>query len=166
MKPGSRFWPPGRLATQGQMVEGVPMSYDERLRVLYIEDNRDSSEMIKLILGLSGIAVESAATAGEAIERAGSERFDLYLLDSGLPDGSGLALCRTLRVIDPRIPVLFYSANAHVDDIERGMAAGAAGYITKPNSDKLAASIIQLATNYRERRRPAFRDHRILGAAA
>ncbi len=103
------------------------MSYDERLRVLYIEDNRDSSEMIKLILGLSGIAVESAATAGEAIERAGSERFDLYLLDSGLPDGSGLALCRTLRVIDPRIPVLFYSANAHVDDIERGMAAGGCG---------------------------------------
>ncbi|MEP6703975.1 MAG: response regulator [Acidobacteriota bacterium] len=142
------------------------MNYDERLRVLYIEDDRDSFEMIKVMLSLSGIAVESAPTAGEAVKRAGSERFDLYLLDSGLPDGSGLGLCRKLRVIDPRIPVLFYSGNAHVDDIERGMAAGAAGYITKPNSDKLAASIVQLVTNYRERRRPAFTDYRVLSAAA
>jgi DNA-binding response OmpR family regulator len=148
------------------MVEGMSMNYDEHLRVLYIEDNRDSFEMIKVMLGMSGIAVESAPTVGEAIERAGSEQFDLYLLDGGLLDGGGLGLCRTLRLIDPRIPVLFYSGNAHVDDIEEGMAAGAAGYITKPNSDKLVAAIDQLVINYRERRRPAFTDTRILTAAA
>ena len=142
------------------------MKSDQRLRVLYVEDDCDSFEMLKVMLSLSQIEVECAVSVTEALIRAGSEKFDLYLLDTGLPDGDGLSLCRTLRAVDPRTPVLFYSGNAHLAEIERGMAAGAAGYITKPNSDKLAPTIIQLVTNYRERRRPAFTDFRLLSAAA
>ena len=127
------------------------MSYDERLRVLYIEDNCDSFEMLKIMLGLSQIDVDSAPSVGNALMRAGSERFDLYLLDSGLPDGNGLSLCRTLRAVDPNTPVLFYSGHAHPDEIKMGMAAGADGYITKPHSDKLAETIIQLVTSHREK---------------
>ena len=142
------------------------MNNNERFRVLYVEDNCDSFEMLKVLLGLSRIELECAPSIGEALTRAGAERFDLYLLDSELPDGSGLSLCRTLRAVDPQIPVLFYSGSARPEEIERGMAAGAAGYITKPNSDHLAVAIIQLVTNYRERGRPAFTGFRVLTAAA
>lgn len=141
------------------------MNTNERVRVLYVEDNSDSFEMLRTMLGLFQIDLECAANLSDALTRAGSERFDLYLLDTKLPDGSGISLCRTLRAVDPEIPVVFYSGNAHPDEIRSGMAAGASGYITKPDSDKLAVTITRLLTDQRERR-PAFGDFRVLSAAA
>ena len=125
------------------------MNNNKRLRVLYIEDNPDSFEMLKVMLGFSQIDVESAASVGEALARAGSEKFDLYLLDWALPDGTGLSLCRTLHAVDLETPILFYSGHAHPEEIRIGMAAGADGYIAKPHSDKLAESILQLVANRR-----------------
>ena len=120
------------------------MNNDKRIRVLYVEDDPDAALMLKVMLGLSDIELESASSVGKAIERAFSERFDLYLLDAGLPDGNGFTLCRTLRAADPEIPVLFYSGNALPQEVELGLSAGASGYIAKPHSDRLALSIIQL----------------------
>ena len=127
------------------------MNNNESLRVLYIEDNCDSFEMLRVMLGMSKIEVDSAPSVSEALTRAGAEKFDLYLLDSGLPDGNGLSLCRTLRSVDPSTPVLFYSGHAHPEEIKMGMAAGADGYITKPHSDILAETIIQLVASRREK---------------
>lgn len=141
------------------------MNTDERLRVLYVDDDRDSFEMLKVMLGMSRIELDSASTIRDALTLAGSERFDLYLLDGGFPDGSGLSLCRTLRAVDATVPVLFYSGNADADAIERGIAAGAAGYITKPNSDELAETIIQLSGSRFEGREP-ITDLRLMTAAA
>lgn len=141
------------------------MNTNEPVRVLYVEDDPDSFEMLRMMLGLSQIDLERAANVSEAFTRAGSERFDLYLLDTDLPDGSGISLCRTLRAIDPQIPVVFYSGNAHTEQIRSGLAAGASGYITKPNSDKLAATIHRLLTVHREQH-PAFTDFRVLSTAA
>jgi two-component system OmpR family response regulator len=141
------------------------MNTDERLRVLYVDDDRDSFEMLRVTVGMSRIEVAPARSMGEALTQAGAERFDLYLLDSGLPDGNGVSLCRTLRAADPAIPVLFYSGNEHPEEIKMGLAAGAASYITKPNSESLATTILQLVTNYREER-PVFTDFRTLEAAA
>ena len=126
------------------------MNTNERLRVLYVEDNPDSFEMLSVMLGLSQIELEPAASVSEALTRAGSERFDLYLLDSGLPDGNGNSLCRTLRAVDPETPVLFYSGEAHPDRIQMGIDAGANGYILKPHSDKLALTITQLVASRSE----------------
>jgi DNA-binding response OmpR family regulator len=141
------------------------MNTNERLRVLYVDDDRDSFEMLKVMLDMSQIEVAPARSMGEALRQASTERFDLYILDSGLPDGDGVSLCRTLRTADPTVPVLFYSGNAHPEEIKRGMAAGADAYITKPYSERLAATILQLVTNYRERR-AMFTDFSTLEAAA
>ena len=141
------------------------MNTYERLRVLNVDDDRDSFEMLKVMLGISRIQLDSATSIDEALTLAGSERFDLYLLDSGLPDGSGLGLCRTLRAVDPSVPVLFYSGYANSDAIQRGIAAGAAGYITKPNSDTLVETIIQL-TGVRSERRESIVDFRLTADAA
>ena len=126
------------------------MSTSEHLRVLYVEDNFDSFEMLRVMLGMSQIDVECAVNLSEALTRAGSEKFDLYLLDTGLPDGSGVGLCRTLRAADPAIPVLFYSGDARSEAVKLGLDAGADGYISKPHSDKLAATIIELVADRRD----------------
>lgn len=126
------------------------MNSNQRARVLYIEDNCDSFEMLKVMLGLSNIELDSAESVDEGLARAGSARFDLYLLDSGLPDGNGLNLCRTLRAVDPDTPILFYSGHARPEELKMGMAAGADGYIIKPHSEKLAETIIQLVAIRRE----------------
>lgn len=142
------------------------MNDHERLRVLYIDDDYDSFEMLKVMLGMCQIDLHSASSVGEALTRVGSEEFDLYLLDSGMPDGSGPGLCRELCAIDPATPVLFYSGSAHPEEIEKGLAAGAAGYITKPNSEKLAPTISRLVTHYRDGRQAALQDSRVFAAAA
>ncbi len=125
------------------------MNTSERLRVLYVEDDCDSLQMLEVMLDLSRIDVECATSIVEALRSSALERFDLYLLDSDLPDGSGLTLCRTLRTVDPETPILFYSGSAHPDEIKMGIEAGADGYITKPHSDRLAPIIIQLVASYR-----------------
>jgi DNA-binding response OmpR family regulator len=141
------------------------MNYDERIRVLYIEDNCDSFEMIKVLLAFSQIELDSASSGTEAVTRSKAKKFDLYLLDSGLPDVSGLNLCRTLRELDPETPILFYSGYAHPEEIKMGMAAGADGYIIKPHSDKLAETIIRLVASRREKS-SAIKSLPILAATA
>lgn len=126
------------------------MKTDERLRVLYVEDDRDSYEMMQVMLGLSQILVFPATSIEDALTLAGSDRFDLYLLDSVLPDGSGFSLCRTLRAVDPATPILFYSGSGYPDEIRTAISAGADACITKPHSEKLAETIIQLVANCRE----------------
>jgi two-component system OmpR family response regulator len=139
------------------------MKIEKRIRVLYVEDDPDATLMLKVMLAIAEIDLESASSVGGAIERAFSERFDLYLLDAGLPDGNGFSLCRTLRAADPEIPVLFYSGNAHPSEIESGLAAGASGYIAKPHSDKLAATITQIVE---DRDRSGFAFLPVLAEAA
>jgi len=61
-------------------------------RILYVDDHDDSAEMLKLLLLPMNYEVHSARTVEEALRRARSEQFDLYVLDKRLPDGSGLEL--------------------------------------------------------------------------
>lgn len=126
------------------------MNYDKRISVLYVEDDPDSFEMLQMMLSIDEIDLKSAGTIEDALMQAGREHFDLYLLDSRLPDGNGFGLCRTLRAVDPNIPVLFYSGNAYKDEIKVAMDAGANGYIIKPHSEKLAGTIAQLVATRRE----------------
>ena len=126
------------------------MNTHKRPQVLYVEDNTDSFEMLQVMLAAERIDLQSAGSIAEGLAKAGAQRFDLYLLDSGLPDGNGFSLCRILRAIDPDVPVLFYSGNAYPAEIKVAMAAGAHGYITKPHSEKLAETILHLVATHRE----------------
>ena len=79
-------------------------------------------------------APREAAGAGEAerLVLAAPAGFDAILLDVGLPDGDGLALCARLRQLGVRVPILIVSARAAEADIVRGLDAGASDYIAKP----------------------------------
>ena len=77
--------------------------------------------------------------------------YDLYLLDSWLPDGSGLDLCRKIREFDEHTPILFYSAAAYEIDRELALNSGAQGYLTKPTLNTelcdLVSRLINRASN-------------------
>ncbi len=120
------------------------MRRDEPLRVLYAEDNEDASQMMTILLGLSEIKVTPAKTVAEARQLAQTEQFDLYLPDTRFPDGDGLELRRSLREKIPHKPIIFYSGNAHQTDIQKGLKVGADAYLTNPNFDELASTILQL----------------------
>ena len=115
-----------------------------RPRVLYADDNEDACLMLSTLLGLSNIETKSANTIDEALKLAQAERFDLYLLDTRFPEGSGLDLCRQLRKFNSRMPIVFYSGDAYEAEKSKGLAAGADAYLVKPNTDTVTPTIFQL----------------------
>lgn len=111
-------------------------------RILYIEDHKDSREMLAEMLSYSGYTVATATTVADSLTLARRDRFDLYILDSRFPDGTGVDLCRRIRLFDPNTPIIFFSSAAYKHDIEAGIAAGAQAYLTKPTGIYLIVGVI------------------------
>ena len=97
--------------------------------------------MLGLILEMALIEAKSVGTAAEALSSIQAERFDLYLLDLKLPDLDGFELCRQVRDLDAHTPILFFSAAAYETDKQKGLAAGANGYVNKPDIENLLGRI-------------------------
>ena len=115
-----------------------------KCRVLCIDDHEDTSEMLQLILAHEDYEVSTAVSVREALERAATRSFDLYVLDRHLPDGSGLDLCKKLSQLTPGVPCIFYSGAAYDVHRSEAFAAGADGYVAKPDIDKLIDSVKEL----------------------
>jgi len=92
------------------------------LRVLHVEDDPDVQRIVAEVGG--GIAeYDHAATLAEARTRLGQERYDLVVLDLGLPDGTGWELLPTLKRLSPSPPVLLFSASSVAADEARRVDA-------------------------------------------
>jgi DNA-binding response OmpR family regulator len=102
-------------------------------RVLYIEDHDDTRELVTLVLEQKSYEVVVGSTIKSGVDLAQSQDFDLYLLDSWLPDGSGLDLCRQIREFDKATPIVFYSAAAYEIDRDEALDSGAQAYLVKPS---------------------------------
>jgi DNA-binding response OmpR family regulator len=119
------------------------MSFTPRPRVLYVEDHEDSREMLSTLLRLARIEAKAVGTAAEALSSIQAEHFDLYLLDSQLPDLDCFELCRRMRDLDAHTPILFFSGATYDSDKQRGIEAGANAYVSKPDIEGLIGSITQ-----------------------
>ena len=115
-----------------------------KCRILYVDDHEDTSFMLTHLLGQSDYEVVTAPSISRALELVREERFDLYVLDKRLPDGSGLDLCRRLNELTPHVPVIFYSGDAYELHRQEGLDAGAEAYVTKPNVDKLIDKVHEI----------------------
>jgi DNA-binding response OmpR family regulator len=118
----------------------MPATY----RILLVDDDKDTCEMMSLLLTLesSDYEVFSANTADEALALADSGPFDIYILDSLLPDMSGVELCARFRRDDEQTPILFYSGMVDGNYIRKAKAAGANEYLVKPDDlDRLTETI-------------------------
>jgi two-component system, cell cycle response regulator DivK len=107
-------------------------------RILLIEDDADTRELVRLTLELHGHEVEEAATGEEGIERALAIPPDLVLMDLSLAGRiDGLEATRRLRAertLD-RTQIVALTAHAMPSDRERALAAGCDDYWTKPILD-------------------------------
>ena len=112
-----------------------------KCRILYVDDHEDSAEMLKLLLAPMNYEVQPAHSVEQALELARAIQFDLYVLDKGLPDGSGLELCRQLNKLTPGVPCVFYTGDAYSVHREEAVAAGADAYVPKPDIDQLIETV-------------------------
>lgn len=130
-----------------------------KFRILCTEDDADTRDLIVFLLNARNCEVITSASSTESMELAGAQHFDLYLLDNWLPDSSGIDLCKELRKIDPKTPILFYSGAAYDKDKKQALESGAQAYMTKPaDGDELVATILGLITASRCRPLAAHTD--------
>ena len=103
-------------------------------RVLVVEDEAHIRELIQLHLGLEGLDIEAVGDGQEALVRAGSEPFDLVILDVMLPGIDGIAVCRAIRREGPNqdVPILMLTARGEESDKVLGLESGADDYLAKP----------------------------------
>ena len=118
-----------------------------RNRILYVDDNEDSPWMMKVLLEMWDYEVVLAGAADDGFHLARSQLFDLYLLDTHLPDESGFELCKRICGVPGHAPVVFISTAPYEADKQRGFQAGAIAYFTKPlDFDLLEITLTRLIT--------------------
>ncbi|MGH7180835.1 MAG: PAS domain S-box protein, partial [Nitrospiraceae bacterium] len=100
--------------------------------VLVVEDNPDLVMGLQDFLHHDGYAVTVAGTVARAIELVRAHRFNVIILDLGLPDGDGLEVLREAQRSDSFLPVVIVTAHISVDRTVRSLAEGAFAYLTKP----------------------------------
>ncbi|MFL6215177.1 MAG: response regulator transcription factor [Blastocatellia bacterium] len=101
-------------------------------RILIIEDDADTREMLRFMLTAEAYEVVTAEGVADGLTIALQRGLDLIMIDNWLAEGSGVMLCRYIRVFDQTTPILFHSAAAYQRDIQEALDAGAQDYITKP----------------------------------
>lgn len=102
-----------------------------RARILVIEDDADTSRVLRAYLEHDGFEVDTATDGTTGLERALEERADLIVLDWMLPGLDGIEVLRRLRP-DVRTPVILLTARGEPDDRLRGFEHGADDYVPKP----------------------------------
>ena len=117
---------------------------DPKCRVLCVDDHRDTSDMLQMLLSEEDYEVHIAGTMQEACSMALDTQYDLYVLDKRLPDGSGLQLCETLQKLTPSIPCIFYTGDAYEMHRREAIEAGAAAFVAKPDIEGLINAVHQL----------------------
>ena len=111
-------------------------------RLLIVDDDSELRLFLRQELELEGYHCQEAANGQQALCLLRSHGWDLVLLDWGLPDFSGLEVCRRLRQSDAATPVLMLTARDEVCDRVAALDAGADDYLTKPFSlDELLARV-------------------------
>ncbi len=112
--------------------------------ILLVEDNAHILDAFTILLEDGGYCVRSAATGTQAIHSVREASPDLVLLDLGLPDMDGLEVVRAIKG-DPqgaRVPIVVLTGHALEADRKACLAAGCAGYLTKPINSRQLLSVL------------------------
>ncbi len=112
-------------------------------RVLVVDDDVRTLELVKLYLNRDGYRVLSAYDGIEALRLAREAHPDLIVLDLMLPGIDGLEICRTLRA-ESEVPIIMLTARTTDEDKLRGLELGADDYVTKPFSPRELAARVRV----------------------
>jgi len=119
-----------------------------QLRILLVDDDRDSVDIHSLVLAQLGASVVAADGVEAALDRLQREPFDLVLTDLRMPGGGGLELIARADAACserawPRPPVVVLSAEALAASRERARQRGASGYVTKPTDPEQLRGVLE-----------------------
>ncbi len=121
-------------------------------KILYVEDDADLAERItQWLVEVEKHLVEHVDTAADALERMEYFKYELIILDVGLPDMSGLEVLKQFRKKGGVTPVLVLTGQDKVNQKIEGLDAGADDYLTKPfHVQELTARLRSLLRRPRE----------------
>lgn len=102
------------------------------LTVLVAEDNDINQVVAKSLLEDTGLKVALANNGKEAVEVALKQHFDLILMDLHMPEMNGSEAVLALRKANITIPIIAFTAAVVVEEIDKALASGMNGYLTKP----------------------------------
>jgi PAS domain S-box-containing protein len=103
-------------------------------RVLVVDDNADAADSLAMLLAMLGHETAAAYSGRDALERAGTFRPHLVLLDIGLPEMDGYEVAQRMRAEHGAISIVALTGYGRASDIERARGAGFDAHITKPVS--------------------------------
>jgi PAS domain S-box-containing protein len=120
------------------------------VRVLVVEDEADTRDLLSAALGHSGALVEAAASAEEALDALRRRRPDVLVCDIGMPGEDGYALLARVRDLTAEegglVPAVALTAYARADDRSRALAAGYQVHLAKPvDPDELISFVARMA---------------------
>lgn len=128
------------------------------MRVLIVEDERDTAAALARGLRREGLAVDVADDGQEALLKATLASYDVVVLDRDLPLVHGDEVCRRLNALDLPPAVLMLTAAGEVEDRVAGLAIGADDYLGKPFSfAELTARVLTLGRRVHRPRPPVLR---------
>lgn len=100
--------------------------------ILVVEDDKGLQKYLKELLLDNGYSVKIASDGIEALDSLIKTQPDVMVLDLGLPNMSGEAVCAEVRKKYPELPVIILTAKDSISDIVQGLNLGADDYMTKP----------------------------------
>ena len=103
-----------------------------RERILVIDDDSSITSVLKRGLGYEGYDVSVAGDGKEGLEAARQRPPELVILDIMMPGLDGLEVCRRLRSVDEKLPIVMLTAKDAISDQVLGLETGADDYIVKP----------------------------------
>jgi signal transduction histidine kinase/DNA-binding response OmpR family regulator len=121
----------------------------EGLRVLIVDDDIDTCEMLKFVLSQWGAETQASTSASEAFDSITKWQPDILLTDISMPGEDGYSLINRLRSLDPEdganIPAIALTAMARPEDSEKALSAGFQLHLPKPvDTQKLGEAITNL----------------------
>jgi CheY-like chemotaxis protein len=120
-------------------------------KVLVVDDHAPTRTLIRTILEgekYENFELVEAATGTDCLKAVDKQGpFDLILLDVTLPDMDGYSVCRALRTVEAKVPIVFVTAKGDMKDYAAGRAAGADSYLVKPIARASLRSIVGLFTS-------------------
>ncbi len=148
---------PTAPAREAAAAPGVPRPVETTLlaglRMLVVDDEPDSNEVVSTILAVRGAEVRVAASADGAVDVMRSWVPDLVVSDIGMPDRDGFRLLTTIRATPALadVPVIALTAYATRDDRIRILTAGFKLHLTKPvDPDELVAGVLNVTARVRQ----------------
>ena len=116
--------------------------------ILIVDDELDIRELVSELLETQGYRTITACDGVDALEKMGSENFDLYIIDMAMPKMDGMTLLREIKRIQPLAVVIVLTAYTSIEGAVEAIHSGAYQYISKPIKSVELFELVKKAIEY------------------